>query len=445
MDVRVRCCGLGPDKFAADGSHIGETVVRNYLESKDYKLSVEGKLTMGYLTHRGRSLESLGDSIGNPGVVKKVIGRDDAGLCVGENLPTFTHYVKEFYVEDVPGEGPFLMALVHIFDEKDFDQIAAENIRRLKGLIRSGVRLTCSLVVLAFWNNNGNGIDEAVRIKAIKSLDWTINPSFGPLARITEVIDDENQREDLTKTFSEIENDSDFIKSQPREGEIKVKTFSDLNALGCSDMPKSSKIDGQFCIFRAKEFSSVCSIVETLEDKEPVQKMASEIVVEEKVEKQKEFSAATLRERLRYASPKFSPRMRFRRLFIDYKQLVKQMGGAEKMDPDMLKTLKSLFLSDMNQIFSNISQDIKNGKQIGTLIGASSLGKNIRVSAQKLQMPYRLAFQEMDKTGKINPARFQKMKEAYTEFAKSMVEEVFGATPLPEGLEEEANQEEKGI
>ena len=47
MDVRVRCCGLGPDKFAADGSHIGETVVRNYLESKDYKLSVEGKLTMG--------------------------------------------------------------------------------------------------------------------------------------------------------------------------------------------------------------------------------------------------------------------------------------------------------------------------------------------------------------------------------------------------------------
>ena len=51
----------------------------------------------------------------------------------------------------------------------------------------------------------------------------------------------------------------------------------------------------------------------------------------------------------------------------------------------------------------------------------------------------------MDKTGKINPARFQKMKEAYTEFAKSMVEEVFGATPLPEGLEEEANQEEKGI
>lgn len=243
--------------------------------------------------------------------------------------------------------------------------------------------------------------------------------------------------EENLKTFSEINSEVKY------EG-LKVKTFSDLSEFG--DVAKSSKINGVYTVLKAKEFSANNS-AEFIEDtiEEPVQKMASEIVVEEKVEEQKEFSAATLRERLRYASPKFSPRMRFRRLFIDYKQLVKQMGGAEKMDPDMLKTLKSLFLSDMNQIFSNISQDIKNGKQIGTLIGASSLGKNIRVSAQKLQMPYRLAFQEMDKTGKINPARFQKMKEAYTEFAKSMVEEVFGATPLPEGLEEEANQEEKGI
>ena len=241
--------------------------------------------------------------------------------------------------------------------------------------------------------------------------------------------------EENLKTFSEINSEVKY------EG-LKVKTFSDLSEFG--DVAKSSKINGVYTVLKAKEFSANNS-AEFIEDtiEEPVQKMASE--TEEKVEEQKEFSAATLRERLRYASPKFSPRMRFRRLFIDYKQLVKQMGGAEKMDPDTLKTLKSLFLSDMNQIFSNISQDIKNGKQIGTLIGASSLGKNIRVSAQKLQMPYRLAFQEMDKTGKINPARFQKMKEAYTEFAKSMVEEVFGATPLPEGLEEEANQEEKGI
>ena len=44
MDVRVRCCSL--TKNAADGSLIGETVVKNYLESKEYKLSIDGKLTM---------------------------------------------------------------------------------------------------------------------------------------------------------------------------------------------------------------------------------------------------------------------------------------------------------------------------------------------------------------------------------------------------------------
>ena len=208
MDVRVRCCGIGPRCFAADGSHIGETAVRNYLESKEYALSIEGKLTMGYLTHRGRSLDVLPSSVGNPGI-KKVVGRDDAGLIVGENLPTFTHYVKEFYIEDVPGEGPWLCALVHIFDENQgFDEISIQNIKRLKALIRSGVRLTCSLVVLAFWSGEG-GIDECKSIKAIKSLDWTVNPSFGPLARITEVIDDEN-KDALTKEFSEIENDRLF-------------------------------------------------------------------------------------------------------------------------------------------------------------------------------------------------------------------------------------------
>ena len=38
----MRCCGLGPNSYAADGSHIGGTVVKNYLESEDYRLAVEG-------------------------------------------------------------------------------------------------------------------------------------------------------------------------------------------------------------------------------------------------------------------------------------------------------------------------------------------------------------------------------------------------------------------
>jgi fumarylacetoacetate (FAA) hydrolase family protein len=127
---------------------------------------------------------------------------------------------------------------------------------------------------------------------------------------------------------------------------------------------------------------------------------------------------------------------------LEYKQLVKQAGGADKIDPETLKIMKSLFLSDINQIFSGLTTEILAGKQINTLIGASSLGKGVRQAAQKLQLPYRMAFQEMQKTGKLTPMRFQKIKDAYTEFALSMVEEVFGNSQIPEGLEKELENEE---
>ena len=47
---------------------------------------------------------------------------------------------------------------VVIFNEKDFDGLAASNIKRLKALIRAGVKLTCSLVVLAFWDSTSSGV-----------------------------------------------------------------------------------------------------------------------------------------------------------------------------------------------------------------------------------------------------------------------------------------------
>jgi len=402
MEVLVRCCGLGPKCFAADGSHIGETAVRNYLESKEYKLSVEGKLTVGYLTHRGRSLEVLPNSIGTPGI-KKVIGRDDAGLCVGDNLPTYTHYVKEFYIEDIPGEGPWLCARVHIFDEKDFDEKAAENIKRLKGLIRSGVKLTCSLVVLAFWSAEGNGVDECKSIKAIKSLDWTVNPSFGPLARITEVFDDDEVERDYSTT--------------EEDNLIQVRVFSEYDY---GDLPKSSKIDGKYTILKAKEYSTSGSY-QILEEEEP---------------QEKEFSVATLKERVRYAN--LSPRMRFRRLFIDYKQMVK--SGYK---PEEEKILKSLFHSDVLDILKTINPDVMAGKQINTLIGASSLGKPVREAVQKLQLPYRYALQEVTKTGKLSPMRYKKIQDAFIEFSKAMEEEVFGTSnPVPESVIQEAEKEE---
>ena len=421
MEVKVRCCSL--TKPAADGSIIGETCAQNYLQSKEYQLSIDGKLTLGYLTHRGRNLECLPSSVNSP-KLKTCIGKDDSGLIVAEGVPTYTHYVKEFFIENVEGEGPWLSARVVIFDEKDFDGLAAANIKRLKALIRAGVKLTCSLVVLAFWDSTSSGVDICRAIKSIKSLDWTVNPSFGPLARITEVIDDE----DLQKEFSEIENDTTFIKSQPKEGEIKVKVFSDLSEFG-SDLPKSSKIDGVFTKLKAKQFSTVCTIVEEVISEEPFF-----------VENEKSFSIVDIKERLREA--KLSPRMRFRKLYINYKQVVRQMGGIEKIDENTLKILKSLFTTDVLTIIKEITPLVLQGKQINALIGASSLGKGPRQAAQTLQIPFRMAMKEAQKMGYLTKMRYEKLQSSYMEFVNALIDDVFGnnsSIPTDIDIEDEEN------
>lgn len=422
MEVIVRCCSL--IKPAADGSIIGETVVRNYLQSKEYQLSVDGKLTLGYLTHRGRNLECLPGNVNNP-KLKTCIGKDDSGLIVAEGVPTYTHYVKEFFIDNVEGEGPWLCARVVIFNEKEFDGLAAENIKRLKALIRAGVRLTCSLVVLAFWDGNSSGIDVCKSIKAIKSLDWTVNPSFGPLARITEVIDDE----DLQKEFSDIESDTTFIKSQPKEGEIKVKVFSNLSEFG-SDLPKSSKIDGIFTKLKAKQFSAVCSVEEI--------KINS--IEENSIEEEKDFSIVDIKERLREA--KLSPRMRFRKLYINYKQVIRQFGGIDKIDENTLKILKSLFTTDVLNIIKEITPLVLQGKQINALIGASSLGKGPRQAAQTLQIPFRMAMKEAQKMGYLTKMRYEKLQNAYMDFVNSLIDDVFGNPTIPEMEEGDDNLNE---
>lgn len=420
MEVKVRCCSL--TKPAADGSIIGETVVRNYLQSNEYQLSVDGKLTLGYLTHRGRNLECLPGNVNSP-KLKTCIGKDDSGLIVAEGVPTYTHYVKEFFIENVEGEGPWLSAKVVIFNEKDFDGLAADNIKRLKALIRAGVKLTCSLVVLAFWDSTSSGIDLCKSIKSIKSLDWTVNPSFGPLARIVEVIDDE----DLQKEFSEIEGDTTFIKSQPKEGEIKVKVFSNLSEFG-SDLPKSSKIDGVFTKLKAKQFSTVCSICE-------VENESNVISTETSIDEERSFSMVDIKERLREA--KLSPRMRFRKLYISYKQVVRQMGGVEKMDETTLKILKSLFTSDVLTIMKEITPMILQGKQINALIGASSLGKGPRQAAQTLQIPFRMAMKEAQKMGYLTKMRYEKLQKHYMEFVNALIDDVFGNPSMPVDVEED--------
>lgn len=412
MQFKVKL--LSFNEPASDSSRVSREIVEQFMATETYKNAIASHSMLGTMSHYPRNV-GTGTKNLNP-AVSKTVGKDDLMIIVGEAAPT--HYITGLEC----GSDGWLYAYAKTLDEKNFDTQAAENIKRLKGLLSSGCLIGCSAVILGYWDTTTNG-DILKKMVNLKGFDLTLNPSWKK-AQVVSVEDDEGNIiadvEDRIRTFSE---SNDEVKY---EG-MKVKTFSDLSQFGVQDIAKSSKIEGKYTILKAKEFSANSSAEFIGEG------------LDEKVEEEKTFSAATVRERLRFA--KFSPRMRFRRLFLDYKQLVKQMGGQEKMDPEELRILKSMFTSDCLDIFKQITSDVTNGKQINVLIGGSSLGKQVRVAAQKLQIPYKMAMIEINKKGYLSPMRMKKLQEAYTEFTQSMVDEVFGASPMPENLDVDENME----
>jgi hypothetical protein len=403
MKIKVKLFSVGGIP-ASDGSIIPRRVIEEYLASDKYKSDIETHKMLGSLTHRVRNWAT--QTKYTPAIAKTA-GKDDQLLCVDVAAPT--HYISKIWIND---SDQWVYAEAVILNEEGMDDLTIQNIRRIKGLLKQNVLGGVSAVILGYWNTT-NSHDELKKLVALKGFDFTLNPSWKD-ATVTEVISDGVED---TKTFSE---------NFPDNGTIKVKTFSDASAFGI-DCAKTSKIGLQYTVLKAKSFSTMGSV--EVEGEGPMY--------------QKSFTAATLKERLRYAG--FSPRMRFRRMFLDYKQLVKNMGGSEKIKPETLKTLKSLFATDVLDIIKTLSSDIKAGKQINTLIGAGSLGKSVRVAGQKLQLPYRLAMQEADKKGALTPMRYKNLQKAYMEFIQSMTEEVFGSNPIPEGLEEDINKEEGNV
>lgn len=375
--MRVKCRWWSFENPAADGSLMTQNVFETYLRSTEYKDLIDSGTTLGSLTHRSRDSKCNPVGIGN---LKGTVGKDDSLLIIGQDMPSPTHVVERLYAED-----GWAWAEIRILDEGSADSGMSENIKRLKTLLRQGVMLPCSAVIVAYWDNQG-GVDVCKKIQSIKGIDITLNPSQKG-ARITEILSDEIPEE---KQFSSV-----FEKS-----------FSDVKSL-----PKSSKIGGKFTFLKVKEFSNVC-----------------ELIKEEELPKQKEFSIASLKERLMYS--KLSPRQRFRRLIMDYKSLVKS-SGHDGLDPESEKLLKSLFTTDILDIMKSIYPDIMKGKVINTLLGASSLGKSVRLASQQLQIPFKMAMQEQEKSGYISKSRYQKIQDAYLEFTNSLIEEVFG-NPEPQ-------------
>lgn len=245
-------------------------------------------------------------------------------------------------------------------------------------------------------------------------MDITLNPSQKG-ARITDIYEDGD--EDETKEYSQRKFSEVDIRVM-NSGTPVTKVFS--TSVFAPNLPKTSKVGLRFTSLKVKEFSSI-SDIDVKED-------------------QKEFSVGSLKERLRVS--KLSPRQNFRRLVLDYKQLCKSQGGSSKMDPEDLRVLKSLFTSDILMILRQIHPEILKGKQISTLLGASSLGKATRVAAQKLQIPYKLASKEVEKSGMLSKPRFQKLQESYFEFINSMIDEVFNDHGIMRPEEKQVEEDE---
>lgn len=198
-------------------------------------------------------------------------------------------------------------------------------------------------------------------------------------------------------------------------------------------MPKSSKIDGVFTKLKAKQFSSVCSISEVSTLEEHIESEVTPSIVEV----EKEFSIVDIKERLREA--KLSPRMRFRKLYISYKQVIRQLGGIDKIDENTLKILKSLFTTDVLTIIKEVTPLVLQGKQLNALIGASSLGKGPRQACQALQIPFRMAMKEAQKMGYLTKMRYEKLQKHYMDFVNALIDDVFGNPSVPEDIEGEDN------
>lgn len=390
MRLKARLFSL--TKPASDGSIISESVLNQYLASEDYQKAIENRSMLGTLTHRLRSLENAPADI-KTGALTKTIGKDDLIVFTPE-IGAPTHYIERLYIED-----DWCMCDIKVLDENEYtDSKSKEYIGRLKSLLLNGCKLSLSLVIVSFWSGTSNGADICKKINSVKGCDFTQNPSWKG-ASVVEAYSDEGEK----------------LFSNTQEG-VKVKTFSNTSDLVEAGTPKSSKIDGTYCILKGKVFSNFAE-VQTIEQEE-----------------QKEFSVSAIKERTRFA--KYPPRQRFRRLVMEYKQAVRSMGG-DKMDPETEKVMKSLFCSDLLDILKTITPDIMKGKQIGTLLGASSLGKNTRVIAQKLQMPLRQSLIQLEKQGYVTKNFFEKTQTLYGEFVKEMTNEVFSSKSTIPDLKEE--------
>lgn len=138
--------------------------------------------------------------------------------------------------------------------------------------------------------------------------------------------------------------------------------------------------------------------------------------------KDRQFSAATIQERLRING--LNPRMKFRVTILDYKKYYKANQSKLQKNPEMMKRLKDLFLVDMMGIFNDVLPYIQEGKQLSTLTGLTTITDGLNTISKDLSLAYRKALKQ-SKTGQISKSVFQTLQMKYAQFMNQLIPQVF--------------------
>lgn len=169
---------------ASDGSVIHRNKVEEYLNSEGYKNSIESGSMLITVTHRDRNLKAMDKGE----LLVGTTGKDDAILL---NKSAVGKLVKIFLPDDPMDE--WVYGIAELFDETLMDEDSAKNIKFIKGLIRNGVKIQSSSVIIAYWNQN----EECEKLISVRGNDFTLNPAFTrggkEPAGIIKVLDDEKE------------------------------------------------------------------------------------------------------------------------------------------------------------------------------------------------------------------------------------------------------------
>lgn len=145
------------NKKSRRGFYFKEEVVDRFLNSKKCRDRLDSKSSLGISTH----FERLPDD-----KLKGKIPTEDRVLYDR----SFTHFISRFYKKD-----GYFMAEITFLDPELFEGETRERIKFITGLLKSGVRLSTSAGIEAYYNPLTK---EGEEIYDIIGVDFTMAPDF---------------------------------------------------------------------------------------------------------------------------------------------------------------------------------------------------------------------------------------------------------------------------